>query len=182
MLSKPRKKIKRSEGVKLLVLAGLLVSLQGCGDSGMDDLKTFVADAYKDQKPDIEPLPPIQPFTPYEYSASEENDPFSRGNILGERAANQDNQESDRPREPLEEFPLDALKMVGTMTQENKPWVIVKTSTGTALLATEGNYMGQNNGKITQISPERQLVKLSERVRDSAGRWVTREVEVTVDE
>lgn len=174
---------RKDNNLRGLIVVGLFMTLQGCGGGGMEDLKSFVADAYKDKKPEIEPLPPIRPFTPYEYAASEENDPFSRSNILGERDAGGVSAiEPDRPREPLEEFPLDALKMVGTMSQEDKPWVIVKTSSGTALLAGVGNYMGQNNGQIMQISLERQLVVLSEKVRDSAGRWVTREVQVTVDE
>lgn len=173
---------KRKRKNSALLVLGLCIGLSGCGGDNMADLKTFVADAYKDKKPDIEPLPPIRPFTPYKYSASAENDPFSRSNMLGESGQAQSDQEIDRVREPLEEYPLDALKMVGTMSKNNQPWVIVKTSTGTALLATEGNYMGQNNGKILQISPERQMVVLSERILDSAGRWVTREVQVTVDE
>jgi type IV pilus assembly protein PilP len=161
----------------------LLISvlLTGCGGGDMDDLKTFVADAYKDKKPEIEPLPIIRPFTAYEYSGAEQNDPFNAENILGDNAGADGGRETERPTEPLEEFPLDALKMVGTLVKEDQPWVIVKTSTGLALLASEGNYMGQNNGRITKISPERQLVILSERLLDSAGRWVTREVQVTVD-
>jgi type IV pilus assembly protein PilP len=161
----------------------LLISvlLAGCGRGEMGDLKTFVADAYKDKKPEIEPLPIIKPFTAYEYSGTEQNDPFNAANILGDSANADGGRETERPTEPLEAFPLDALKMVGTMVKQDRPWVIVKTSTGLALLAAEGNYMGQNNGRITEISPERQLVVLSERVLDSAGRWVTREVQVTVD-
>jgi type IV pilus assembly protein PilP len=164
--------------IRILLISVLLA---GCGGGDMGDLKTFVADAYKDKKPEIEPLPIIKPFTAYEYSGSDQNDPFNAANILGDNANADGGRESERPPEPLEEFPLDALKMVGTMVKEGRPWVIVKTSTGLALLASEGNYMGQNNGQITQISPERQLVVLSERVLDSAGRWVTREVQVTVD-
>lgn len=168
--------------IRSWVLISLCLSIAACGGDGMDDLRTFVDQAYADKKPDIEPLPPIRPFTPYEYAASEQNDPFSRANILGDAEQALSNQDVDRVREPLEEYPLDALRMVGTMTKDDKPYVIVKTATGTALLASVGNYMGQNNGQILEISPERQLVTLSERVRDSAGRWVTREVQVTVDE
>lgn len=175
-----RKSVRSSRG---LLAAVLLLTLQACGGDNLDDLRTFVDNAYKDKKPEIEPLPPIQPFTPYEYSAGGGDDPFSSSNILADNGSGEvEGVEIDRAREPLEAFPLDALKMVGTMSQAGRPWVIVKTSDGTALLASEGNYMGQNQGRITEISPERQLVVLSERVKDTAGRWVTREVQVTVDE
>ena len=169
---------------KSLVLISLLLTLQACGGGGMSDLKDFVATAYKDRKPEIEPLPEIQPYKGFEYAASEEDDPFDFQNIV---TGNRDAQlgqspDANRRREPLEAFPLDALKMVGTLEQESQPWVIVQTSEGTAHRATIGNYMGQNDGKIKQIIPDEQRVVLAELVLDPAGRWVTREVEITIDE
>lgn len=151
----------------------------------MSDLKEFVASAYRDKKPEIEPLPEIPPYKGFEYSAIEEEDPFNQENIITERPdgtfAGQ-SPDADRRREPLEAYPLDALKMVGTLTQEDTPYVIVQTSDGTAHRATIGNYMGQNEGKIQQIVPVEQKIVLAELVLDPAGRWVTRELEITIDE
>jgi len=143
--------------------------LQAC-QQDMSDLEVFVRDAYKDKKPKIEPLPEIQPYQGYEYSASEESDPFSFSNIVSSR----DGGEGVSGKRPaLEEFPLDALSFVGTITKQQEPWVIVQTSRGTAHLATIGNYLGQNDGKIKSINPEEQSVVL---------RWVTRNVELIIDE
>lgn len=150
----------------------------------MQDLRDFVANAYKDKKPEIEPLPEIKPYQDFEYSAGESNDPFNLENIITSRSAAVaigDSPDSNRPREPLEDFPLDALKMVGTMSRGQRPYVIVKTSEGTALRATIGNYMGQNDGKIKQIIPEEQKILLTEIVLDTAGRWVNRDIEMTID-
>jgi len=159
--------------------------LQAC-QQDMSDLEVFVRDAYKDKKPKIEPLPEIQPYQGYEYSASEESDPFSFSNIVSSRDGGEGvsgkRPDADRRREALEEFPLDALSFVGTITKQQEPWVIVQTSRGTAHLATIGNYLGQNDGKIKSISPEEQSVVLVETVLDSAGRWVTRNVELIIDE
>ena len=71
--------------------------------------------------------------------------------------------------------------MVGTMSRGQRPYVIVKTSEGTALRATIGNYMGQNDGKIKQIIAEEQKILLTEIVLDTAGRWVNRDIEMTID-
>jgi len=170
----------------LAILLGAAL-LQGCVDSNMTDLRAFVADAYKDKKPEIDPLPEIEPYQGFEYASSEKSDPFLFGNIV----SNRDDEEAivigkrpdrDRVKEALEEFPLDALNMVGTMSQKGVPWVIVKTNLGTAHLAKVGNYLGQNDGKITQIYPEEQRVVLEETVADPAGRWITRDVEITIDE
>jgi len=161
--------------------------LQGCVGDDMSDLRMFVADAYKDKKPEIEPLPEIQPYKGFEYTAVDQNEPFDFNNIVSNRGDEAVPDSGERPdanrvKEPLEEFPLDALNMVGTMTQKGVPWVIVKTTQGSAHLAKIGNYLGQNDGKITQIYPEEQRVVLVETVVDPAGRWVTRDVEITIDE
>jgi len=164
----------------------LLLVLQACQDRSMSDLKHFVATAHQDKKPEIEPLPEMQPYVGYQYSAGEDDDPFSFGNIVTSRdpvpGAGSEGPVTDRRKEPLEKYPLDALKFVGTMTQENVPWVIVKTPESTALRATVGNYMGQQDGKIKQIIPDEQKIVLAELVLDPKGQWVTRDVEITIDE
>jgi type IV pilus assembly protein PilP len=172
--------------MRLQLLATVLLVLPACSGGEMSDLKSFVVTAYQDKKPEIESLPEIQPFKPFEYSVADDQDPFSVGNIVTNRSDNAalagDSPDVNRRREPLEEYPLDALRFVGTMTKEETPWVIVQTSEGTAHRAKVGNYMGQNDGKIMQILTGEQKVVLAELVLDPAGRWVTRETELTIDE
>jgi type IV pilus assembly protein PilP len=170
--------------LKICLFIYVLLGAQACQDNGMQDLRDFVANAYRDKKPEIDPLPEIKPYQDFAYSAGESNDPFNLKNIITSRPAAVaigDSPDSNRPREPLEDFPLDALKMVGTMSRGQQAYVIVKTSEGTALRATIGNYMGQNDGKIKQIIPEEQKMLLTEIVLDTAGRWVNRDVEMTID-
>ena len=174
---------------KLILSFCLIVCLSGCQDSSMSDLKEFVDSAFKDERPDIEPLPVVAPFTKFAYSAADDNDPFSFDNIVsaGGGGAEVDvvlgiGPDENRVKEPLEEYPLDALRMVGTLSKKDEPWVIVKTTQGTVLLATIGNYMGENNGKIKRISTEEQFVVLTETVPDPSGRWITQDVEIIVDE
>lgn len=160
--------------------------LQACQDRQMADLKLFVETAYQDKKPEIEPLPEIKPYKGFEYSAAEEQDPFGFKNIGTNRgeglAGASGSPDQNRRKEPLEEYPLDALRMVGTMTREQVPWVVVQTTDGKALRATIGNYLGLNDGRITEIVIDEQKVVLAELVVDAAGRWVTREREITIDE
>lgn len=172
--------------LRLVSLSLVMFVFQGCADSNMTDLRSFVADAYKDKKPDIEPLPEIQPYKGFEYASIDQNDPFNFDNIVSNRddeaIVSGQRPDATRPKEPLEEFPLDALNMVGTISQKGVPWVIVKTTSGSAHLASIGMYLGQNDGKITEIFPEEQRIVLEETVADPAGRWVTRDVEITIDE
>ena len=186
MYLKHSSKLMNNKSLQIIMLAGSLLYLNGCQNSDMPDLKEFVATAYQNEKPEIEPLPEIQPYSGYEYSAEEDDDPFNFANIETGQQTNLPESslrpDANRRKEDLENYPLDALKMVGTMTQQDVSWVIVKTSEGTAHRATVGNYMGQQEGKILQIIPEEQKVVLAELVQDPAGRWVTRNVEITIDE
>ena len=170
---------------KLALGAFCLLLLQGCEDRSMSDLREFVATAYENKKPEIEPLPEIEPFQAFEYSASNSSDPFDFDNISTERDSDGQSTgkrpDANRRREALEQVPLDALKLVGTLTRKNVPWVIVQTNEGVAHLAKVGNYMGQNDGKIKSIDPDRQVVKLEETVRDAGGRWVTRDLDIKID-
>lgn len=170
---------------KLVSCVLVLLLLVGCQDNNMGDLKEFVASAYRDKKPDIEPLPEIAPYKGFEYAAGEEEDPFNSDNIITDRPDNVgvgDSPDANRRREELENYPLDALRMVGTLTQQQTPYVIVQTSEGTAHRATVGNYMGQNDGRIKEILPMEQKIVLAEMVIDPVGRWVTREIEITIDD
>jgi len=177
--------MKTIKQINVLFIFSLLALLQGCQDSGMADLRAFVDNTYKDNKPEIEPLPEIQPYQGFEYQDKGLVDPFDFGNIIDSKSKNESllglNPDDNRRKEPLEQYPLDALSMVGTMSRGNVPWVIVQTSEGTAHRATIGNYMGQNDGKITEISLDEQKVLLSELVLDPAGRWINKEVEITID-
>ncbi len=170
-----------------LLIGALSLVLAGCVDRDMSDLEGFVQTAHQNKKPEIEPLPEIPPFKAFVYQSEDEADPFSQENIGsrdqdGRSLGTGKRPDADRRRQPLEKFPLDALKMVGTITKEGVPHVVVKTNEGGAVLATIGNYMGQNDGKIQSIIPEEQRVVLEETILDPSGRWVTRNVEMTIDE
>ncbi len=184
MLSKANNRNGLSSKVFSVVF--LVIGLQGCTGGDMSDLQNFVATAHQDKKPEIEPLPEIPPFKAFEYLNEEATDPFSTENIVstdGERAIGVGKRpDQNRRRQALEKFPLDALRLAGTITKDGVPHVVVKTNDGSAILATIGNYMGQNDGKIREIIPEEQRVVLVETVLDPAGRWVTRDVEITIDE
>lgn len=163
----------------------IFLSLQACGDAGVSDLRVFVDSAHKNKRPEIEPLPEIPPFKAFEYESQDGADPFSTSNIgSGDTASSNSvaRPNADRPRQPLERFPLDALAMVGTIEQHDKSYIVVRTNEGTLSVAGIGEYMGQNDGKIKGIFPEEQRVELVETVLDASGKWVTRDIEIAINE
>ncbi len=186
MLSNSKDRLSPSK-LRLTLLCIIAISLSGCAGSDMSELERFVEATHKDKKPEIEPLPEIPPFKAFAYASENEVDPFSSDNIVandgeGRNVGSIKRPNADRRRQPLEKFPLDALRMVGTITKQGVSHVVVKTNEGTALLATIGEYMGKNDGKITAIVPEEQRIVLVETVLAPSGRWVTRDVEIIIDE
>ena len=78
----------------------------------------------------------------------------------------------NRPREPLEAYPLESLKYVGVMTRKNTSYAIILVD-GALYQVRAGNYMGQNFGVVSKVT-ESQL-SLKELVQDAAGDWIERE-------
>lgn len=162
----------------LLLVACL--GLSGCSGSGMDDLRKFVADAGDGLHGKIEPLPEIKPYESFIYNAFDVPDPFKPRKLLPSKGGSGLQPDLIRSKEKLEEFPLENLKMVGTLQQNNITYGLVKTSDGSLYRVKIGNYMGQNFGIITKIS-ETELI-MTEIVQDSTGNWTERNTSINLAE
>lgn len=174
--------MKRTRQLTTLLVSGML--LTAC-TGGMDDLRNFV-EAEKAKKPGpIEPLPQIQPYENFSYEAHSLRSPFvpdtpvspaPSGSGGGDGLAPNPN----RNREYLESFPLDSLDMVGTLTYRGTQYALVRDPEGAVHRVTEGNYLGQNYGKITQIAATE--IQLTEIVPDGMGGWMERQSSIALDE
>jgi len=139
-----------------LVIGAAAALLAACG-SDVEDLREFTRTAHADRVPNIEQMPELKPQDTYIYAAANLPDPFAAGNLQPEvqRAADAAQSVSNRRKEPLEEYPLDALKMVGTLVRGTQSWVVIRAPDGTVHRAQVGSYIGQHSGKITRISEAR---------------------------
>ncbi len=86
----------------------------------------------------------------------------------------------NRPREALEEYPLDSLRMVGTLEQGGQMWALVRAEDGTIHRVQPGNYVGQNYGRITRITESK--IELVEIVPDGLGGWMERPATLALSE
>lgn len=157
----------------MMRLASLLMvlSLAGCGLGGMDDLKTFVDESGKDMQGKIDPLPEVKAYEPFTYNAFDLPDPF-KPRKLSTGGGGGMQPDLNRPKEPLESFSLETLKMVGTLSKKGLTHAVIKTPDNAIYHVKKGNYVGQNFGLITQINDSE--VTLREIVQDSAGDWSER--------
>src|SRR5699024_371098 len=121
-----------------LILAGLssALLLAGCGDN-LQDLKAFVAKAQQAQSSDIPPAPKVTPYKPFEYEANNRRSPFTlpAGEIKTEpkivhKASNGLHPDFKRKRDPLELFPLDALRMAGTIKDNDSLYALINSPDG----------------------------------------------------
>lgn len=170
----------RRTWVVLLSVASLLL---GCSSDGLDDLREFVKTAHADRKPKIEPLPEIKPYEAFAYAAADLTNPFSPANLkpqLVQGMAGGPRPDINRRKEPLEDYPLDGLKMVGTLSRGKQSWGIIQTSDGAVYRVQKGNYLGQNFGRITRVTDEK--IDLVELIQGALGEWVEREAILAIQE
>lgn len=155
-----------------VVLASVL--LVACSGGENEDLRQWMNDAAKDIKGRIPPLPQVKPYEPVPYDAGSLLDPFKSSKIGSEQKKTGGSgmqPDLERPREPLEAYPLESLKYVGVMTKKKVSYAIIQVD-GSLHQVKVGNYMGQNFGVITKVSESETTLK--ELIQDSAGDWVER--------
>lgn len=151
-----------------LAACGAYLALVGCS-SADDELARFIEDTKKEPGGRVEPLPEIRPYETFVYSAAEMRSPFlpsSPGSGGGVRP------DSKRTREFLEQFSLDTLKMVGTLKLEGRIYGLVQTKDGLVHRVAPGNYIGQADGKVTDITASR--INVVEIVPDGLGGYMER--------
>ncbi|MFT5220068.1 MAG: type IV pilus assembly protein PilP [Planctomycetota bacterium] len=172
-------------------IAGLLLSatvLAAC-NQGVGDLQQFVVETKNRPPGRIEPIPEFQPYQNFEYTSHDLRDPFKLVDFrrpeenLAENQVSEDDAlrpDSDRVREPLEDFPLDTLRLKGSVTKDGIKWGLIFAPDNTVHRVVEGNYMGQNHGRI--ISLNDQLIELTEIVPDGLGNYIERSSAVALIE
>lgn len=145
------------------------LALAGCGDDGFDDLREFMANTGKDGVGKIEPLPEVKKIDTFEYRPDDLADPFMARSLRPTGKGVQP--DVDRPRQPLEEFPLDALRLVGTLKKPSQPIrAVIKDPKGVLHTIQVGGRIGQNYGKVTAIREDG--LEIKELMQDASGEWM----------
>ena len=153
--------------LKLLLPMAAALLMAGCGDR-QEDLRNWMAEASKDLKPNLKPLPAIKQVEPVSYQGEGQIDPFRAAKLEPDKKAGMFIPDANRRREPLEAYPLESLKMVGVLIRKGQTHAIVAADKTLHQLRV-GNYLGQNYGQITAISETE--ITLKELVEDAGGEW-----------
>lgn len=156
--------------------AVFLTCLTGCGNDDFSDLNQYLSRVKAEPKRAIKPLPEIKIVESFMFNPEGMRDPFKplvvpeQQNKAGEQSTEGGiKPDTNRRKEDLEAFPLEILKMVGTVVMKSNLWGLVKADDGTVHRVQVGNYMGKNYGKIIRISTDK--IELMEIVPDKPGTW-----------
>jgi len=155
----------------LLIGALACVALVACSGEEHSDLRQFVRDSDNMPRGRIPPLPEVKPYEPFEYAAFDLLDPFVLRKIEPPKTAKRDPRlpPEDRRKGPLEAFPLENLKMVGSLSQKKEFFALIKTPDNSLYRVRMGDFMGQNFGRVIDITES--SVKLKELIQDSGNDW-----------
>lgn len=162
-----------------IVLATLAMALGLAACSGQGDLHEWVAQVKARKGAPLPALPVVKTFETFIYQDQDRRDPFEPAppqataqNAVGPHP------DQNRPREPLEAFPLDSLRMVGTIGAKGSVEGLIKDPQGVIHQVRVGDYMGQNYGHVIQVtSGEVDLVEL---VPNGSGGWMERDASVAL--
>jgi type IV pilus assembly protein PilP len=159
--------------LRSLLLIQLCMFLAACQGGKGDDLDQFMEESARNMQVKVEPLPEVQPYTPMEYNADGSLvNPFKVRKTLSD-ASDKMQPNMNRTREPLEAYPLESLKFVGSIEKLKLRYGLIKTPDNDVQQVKVGSYLGQNFGKVMKISESG--VVLKEIVQDDlTGDWIER--------
>lgn len=165
-----------------IAFAGLacavLLATSACS-SRDSELEEFIAATMKEPGGRVEPLPEVKPYESFTYTAQTLRSPFMPGGS-GSSSASGVRPDIKRNREFLEQFSLDTMRMVGTLKLGGHTYGLVQTRDGIVHRVLPGNYMGQAEGKVTDIAASK--IDLVEIVPDGLGGYMERPASLALNE
>lgn len=166
------------------MVAPVLLALAGCGPNH-EELQQWMEQQRREVKPNVTPLQPPKKFDPQPYTSGQLVEPFSnlKLTVAIKQEARQPSSllasELNRRKEPLEAFPLDSMRMVGSLSKAGRPQALLKVD-NLLYQVKVGDYIGQNYGRITRIGETE--IALREIVQDAAGEWIERATTLQLQE
>lgn len=125
----------------------------------------------------LDPIPVIKPFESFQFDGRGFRDPFDVQAV--ENSGGGMRPDSNRRRQPLESFPLDALDMVGTLGRGSGLVGLVMGPDKVTYRVRPGTYIGQSDGRVVAVYEDK--IELIELVPDGAGGWLERPASIALE-
>lgn len=154
----------------------LCMLLAGCsGGGGMTSLQHFVATADAGYHPPVKPVPKVAAPHAVAFNMHHLVDPFEPFSMR--LSARGPNPNLHIPKGPLQHYPLDALRVVGTLSAGHKLWALITTPDGATHRAQVGTGVGEHYGTIVRITSKK--IYIVETVAGPTG-WVKQPVTLEI--
>ncbi|MEL6868464.1 MAG: pilus assembly protein PilP [Pseudomonadota bacterium] len=171
----------RTSSATWVVLVAVGSLLAGCSGN-MNDLDLYVDEIKSRPGKRPDPLPEVKPYVTFTYVADTEElrSPFTRDvpAAAGGPSGTAAGPDPTRTREFLEEYPLDSFDMVGTLSLGGNNYGLLRGQDGLVHRVVPGNYVGQNDGRITSITESE--ITLTEIVSNGIGGYIERDVAIAL--
>lgn len=165
----------------IAVVFGSALLLSGCsGRSDYEDLSRFMSEVRARPVGQIESLPVFTPYESFTYHASNMRSPFElpdKVQMFEQQGSADVRPDTNRAKQFLEGFPIDHFTMVGTLSNDEGIWGLVRMD-GSIYRVRVGDYIGQNHGRVIAITEKG--IQLLEIIPRGAGAWVERPRELTL--
>lgn len=168
----------------LMKTLGLVsVLLVGCSDAPDNDLRAWMSDIRRQSHPVPVEVPPRPVLEEFQYQASGRLDPFDITKISASLVAEQNTTglqpDTRRSREPLESFPLDSLRLVGSIRRQGQVVALVEAEKIIHQVHL-GSHLGPDMGKVIAISEG--AIEIEEVVQDVGNTWAKRRARLVLQE
>ena len=157
--------------------AGLFLLMAACSD-GTDDVEAFVRDLKNTPKPRVPDLPVPKAHPKFSYESGQLRNPFVAYQPSKKEKKNRISPDHDRIAEPLEQYDLKDLVLVGTLRRADTTWGLVRTPEGQIHPVAIGNHIGHDKGRIVSVQESALTVK--EIIPDGVGAWREQETQVAM--
>ena len=165
-----------------LMIACAALALTGCFGEENSDLKDWMKESSEGLRGKVEALPEAKPYISFEYKAFDLTDPFrvAKMEMAKKNSGSGLAPNTNRAKEILENYDLEKLRMVGTLTKGKVIQALIHAPDGNLYRVKTGSYMGQNFGMVTSVTETE--VQLKEIVEDSGGDWIEHATSLSLDE
>lgn len=159
-----------------ITIVSISLILAGCfgGQGGYQDIDAYMAEMRARPTGKIEPLPDFRLYEVFTYSASALRSPFEpplKLALTNEAKTNNIRPNPSRSKQFLEKFEVDSFSMVGSISNDDGLWGLVRGEDGVHRVKV-GDYLGKNHGRITYIDDEE--LRLVEIIPAGLSYWVER--------
>ena len=167
--------------IRAIVICTLL-SLAACDASSDENLSEWMATVRRTAHTSPLTLPAPLTMKTFIYEPAGQVDPFDTSKIsmlldISDHAGVRP--DLKRSREPLESYPLDQFRMIGSLGRPGQSVALVEVGKILYQLR-KGNHIGQDLGEVITIMDG--SIEIEETIQEANGTWVKRRVQLSMRE